>query len=335
MPKYKKKSNRYLIIGSNSFSGSAIINYLLDKEYHVAGISRSQELKKEFSPYYYNKNKKNFKFKKINIVTNPKKLFLFVKKFKPSVVINYAAQGMVEESWKNPEDWYITNLVTQSLIYKKLSKQKYIKRFIHVTTPEVYGSTKKNIVENNNFNPSTPYAISRAAMDTHLLNYFKNFKMPIILTRTSNIYGPYQPLYRIIPKAFLCCKKKIMLNLHGGGKSIRSFIYSDDVSAATYIISKKGKFGETYHISNSEFISIKNLIKKITKIETINYKKFCKITTDRVGKDHSYKLNYQKLKKLGWKPKINLNIGLLKTKLWVDKNIKELNKTSLSYKHKK
>ena len=76
-------------------------------------------------------------------------------------------------------------------------------------------------------------------MDIHLLNYFKNFKMPIILTRTSNIYGAYQPLYRIIPKAFMCSRKKIKLNLHGGGKSIRSFIYSDDASAATYIISKK------------------------------------------------------------------------------------------------
>lgn len=335
MSKYKKKTNRYLIIGSNSFSGSSMINYLLNKKYHVAGISRSKELKKEFSPYYCNKNKKYFKFKKINIVTNSEKLFLFVKKFKPNVVINYAAQGMVEESWKNPEDWYQTNLVVQSLIYKKLSELKYIKRFIHVTTPEVYGSTKRSIVENNNFNPSTPYAISRAAMDIHLLNYFKNFKMPIILTRTSNIYGAYQPLYRIIPKAFMCSRKKIKLNLHGGGKSIRSFIYSDDASAATYIISKKGKLGETYHISNSEFISIKNLIKKITKIEKINIKKFFKITKDRVGKDYSYKLNYQKLKKLGWEPKINLKNGLIKTKLWVDKNINVLNKASLSYKHKK
>ena len=179
MSKYKKKTNRYLIIGSNSFSGSSMINYLLNKKYHVAGISRSKELKKEFSPYYCNKNKKYFKFKKINIVTNSEKLFLFVKKFKPNVVINYAAQGMVEESWKNPEDWYQTNIVSQTIFYKNIQKFKFIDKIIHVTTPEVYGSHNQKIKENTNFNPSTPYAISRAAMDLHLLSLYKNFKMPI------------------------------------------------------------------------------------------------------------------------------------------------------------
>ena len=327
--------DKYLIIGSNSFSGSSFINYLLNKNHNVAGISRSTEINKFFSPYFQNKKKSLFKFEKINIVKNHNKVISFVKKFKPSIVVNYAAQGMVEESWNSAEDWYQTNLVSQSLLYKNLSKLKFIKKFIHVTTPEVYGNTKRNIKESFNFNPSTPYAISRAAMDMHLLNFFKNYKFPVIFTRTANIYGPYQPLYRIIPKALISAKKGIKFNLHGGGNSIRSFIYSDDVSNATYIISKKGKLGETYHISNSYYYSIKNLVKRISKLQNVKFKNLCTISKDRVGKDHSYKLNFIKLKKLGWSPKIGINEGLYNTKKWIDQNFRILNKFNLSYKHKK
>ena len=98
-------------------------------------------------------------------------------------------------------------------VYKELAKFKFIKKFVHVTTPEVYGSTPKKIKESYNFNPSTPYAISRATMDTHLYKFFQNFKLPVIFTRTANVYGPGQQLYRIIPKAFMCSKKRIKLGL--------------------------------------------------------------------------------------------------------------------------
>jgi len=336
MSNSKKITNyKFLVIGSNSFSGSNFINYLLKKKHKVIGISRSKEINKVFLPYKKNGNKNLFNFKKIDINKNQNLLNKIVRRFKPSIIINYAAQGMVAESWKNPEDWYTTNLVSQTLLYKNLSKFKFIKKFIHVTTPEVYGSTKKLISENFNFNPSTPYAISRAAMDLHLLNFFKNYKYPVIFTRTANIYGPYQQLYRIVPKALISAKKKIKLELHGGGSSIRSFIYADEASKATYLIVKKGKIGETYHISNSNFISIKNLVKKISKLQNIKFNKLCFAGKERVGKDHSYKLNSNKLNRLGWSNKTNLLKGLRQTKNWIDNNFKVLNKLSLTYKHKK
>ena len=336
MPKSKKITiNKFLVIGSNSFSGSNFINYLLKKKHKVIGISRSKEINKVFLPYKNSRNKDLFNFKRIDINKNQNLLNKIVKKFKPSIIINYAAQGMVAESWKNPEDWYTTNLLSQTKLYKNLSKFKFIKKFIHVSTPEVYGSRKKLVSENFNFNPSTPYAISRAAMDLHLLNFFKNYKYPIIFTRTANIYGPCQQLYRIVPKALISAKKKIQLELHGGGRSIRSFIYADEASKATYLIAKKGKIGETYHISNSNFISIKNLVKKISKLQNTKFNKLCFVGKERVGKDHSYKLNSNKLNRLGWSNKTNLNQGLLQTKNWIDNNFKLLNKLSLTYKHKK
>ena len=334
MPKLKKIT--YLIMGSNSFSGSNFIDYLLNKNHKVVGISRSRELKKEFLPYKFNDNLKFFKFKKIDINTNINQLKKIIIKYRPSVIVNYIAQGMVAESWLNPQDWYQTNIVSQARIYKEFSKFKFIKKLIHVSTPEVYGNTTNKIKENYNFNPSTPYAISRATMDTHLFKFFKNYKLPVIFTRTANVYGPGQQLYRIIPKTFMCSKKNLKLNLHGGGKSLRSFIHILDASRATYLISEKGKIGETYHISTKEFISIKMLVKKISKLQNLPFKKLCRIDTDRIGKDHSYKLNASKLiQKLNWKPTISINEGLILTKRWIDNNYQKFKKFNLKYKHKK
>lgn len=329
------KKKTYLILGSNSFSGSNFIDYLLNKKHEVIGVSRSKEIKKEFLPYKHNLSSKLFIFKKIDINKDLKKLARVVKKYKPSIIVNYIAQGMVAESWIKPEDWYRTNVVSQVLLYKELAKFKFIKKFIHVTTPEVYGSTPKLIKENFNFRPSTPYAISRAAMDTHLKKLFQNYKFPVIFTRTSNVYGPGQQLFRIIPKAFMCLKKKIKLYLHGGGKSLRSFIYISDVSKATYLISKKGKIGETYHISTKNFISIKQVVKNIASIEKISFDRFCKIEKERVGKDHSYKLDCSKIyREMKWRPIISLNKGLAFTKKWIDVNYLNFKSLNLNYKHK-
>ena len=335
MSKSKRKKT-FIVMGSNSFSGSNFVNFLLNKKHRVIGISRSREIQKDFLPYENNENYNLFTFKKVDINKNVKYLKKIILKYKPSIVVNYIAQGMVAESWNNPEDWYMTNIISQTLVYKELAKFKFIKKLIHVTTPEVYGSTSNKIRENYNFKPSTPYAISRATMDMHLYKFFQNYKLPVIFTRTANVYGPGQQLYRIIPKSFMCSKKGIKLNLHGGGTSLRSFIYVDDASRATYLISEKGKIGETYHISTRNFISIKELVKKIAKIQNLSFNKLCKISSDRVGKDHSYKLSSSKLsKKLKWKPSIGINKGLLLTKTWIDDNYVRLKKLKLQYQHKK
>jgi dTDP-glucose 4,6-dehydratase len=327
---------KFLVLGSNSFSGSNFINFLLQKNCSVVGISRSNEYKRIYLPYKGSINLRSFKFYKININTNLKKLKFIIKKFRPHYVVNYIAQGMVSESWLNPEDWYETNIVAQVKLYKELFKFKFIKKFIHVSTPEVYGATRGKIKENFNFNPSTPYAISRATADIHLNKYFINFKLPVIFTRTANVYGPYQQLYRIVPKALLFARLNKKIDLHGNGTSKRSFIFIDDASAATYLISIKGKVGSTYHISTDKIISIKNLVKKISKITMINYNNLANITKDRIGKDSYYNLNSKKIKKeFNWKAKIDLSTGLKRTLQWIDNNLANLATERPNYIHKK
>jgi len=327
---------KFLILGSNSFSGSNFINFVLEKNCKVVGISRTKEYKKVYLPYKNSHNLDNFKFFRININNDLKKLKSVLKDFRPDYVVNYIAQGMVAESWVNPEDWYNTNVIAQVRLYKEISKFKFIKKFVHVSTPEVYGSSRSQTKESFKFNPSTPYAISRATTDTHLKKYFENFKLPVLFTRTSNIYGPHQQLYRIVPKTLLSARLNKKINLHGGGTSKRSFIYADDVSNATYQISIKGKVGKTYHISTNEIISIKNLVKKIGTITKKKFTNLVNISRDRIGKDDTYNLSSKKIRtELQWSPVTSIDEGIKKTLKWIDDNYAVLKKEKINYIHKK
>ena len=330
--------SKIFVIGSNSFSGSSFIDYLLSKNLFVIGISRSGENKNDYLKYKKNKNIKNFKFYKADINKNFNLIIKLLNKYKPSIIINYSSQGMVNESWNSPIDWYITNFLSTVKIVNYLINKKYLKKFINFTTPEVYGDNKKKLSEETSFNPSTPYALSRASADTHmkLMNKYKRF--PVIFTRAANVYGPHQQLYRIIPKAIMILKKKNKIPVDGNGLTYRSFIHIDDVNSALYKILKFGKVGKTYHISTNDFISIIDLVKKIIKIinKTSNFDKYFFYKKDRLGKDEFYKLSSKKIiKELKWKSKITINDGIKDVASWIEINYKSLIKDKLVYKHKK
>ena len=163
----------FLVIGSNSFSGSNFVNFLLKRNYKVIGVSRSKDIHANFLPYLWedqNKNffKDNFIFEQIDLNKDLVKLISLIDKYKTQYIVNFAAQGMVAESWLNPTHWYKTNILSQVAFHDELRKRDFLKKYVHVTTPEVYGSTDEGwIKENYNFMPSTPYAVSRAACDLH------------------------------------------------------------------------------------------------------------------------------------------------------------------------
>lgn len=322
---------KILIIGSNSFSGSHMCNFFLTRGYFVIGISRSS-LNNLYLPF--KSSHKNFKFYKIDINKNNQKIVDIIKKFKPKYILNYAAQGMVNESWLSPLDWYQTNVISNIRLIEKIKKFKFIKKFLQFSTPEVYGDTKKKILETEPFNPTTPYAISRSACDYHLLRISKYFNFPVIITRTANVYGPYQQLYRIVPKTMMMIKKNKKILIHGKGLSSRSFIHITDACDAVYEILRKGNIGQTYHISTNSFITIKDLVKKINKL--MNVKKMYSYSKDRVGKDHRYHLSSNKLKKeIKWSSNIKLQEGLLDTMKWINLNYSKLKNEKLIYEHKK
>ena len=326
----------FLVIGSNSFSGAHFVNYLLELNHYVIGSSSPKEPNSVYLPYKNSKFIKNFKFVKFDINKDVYFIKKLILKKKITHIINFSAQSMVGQSWENPTDWYNTNVLGTINFLNQIKKLKNIKKYVHISTPEVYGSTQKNLKESRSYFPSTPYAISRAACDMHLYSLFKNYNFPVVFTRAADVYGPGQQLYRIVPKAILSLKLNRKLKLDGGGKSKRSFIYISDVCKATYELCKKSVNGDVYHISTSQLVSIKDLVEIIFKIKKKSTKKLVKISRDRIGKDNLYSLSSNKIRKeIKWKPTISLKNGLLKTMKWAEENIDILKAQPDRYIHKR
>lgn len=328
-------NKRFLVIGSNSFSGAYFVNELLEKGNEVLGVSRSIEPHQVFLPYKWQSHTGDFSFRQIDINHQLEDLIQLVKDLKPEYVVNFAAQGMVAQSWEAPEHWYQTNVVGQVKLHDQLRKISYLKKYIHVTTPEAYGSTDGWIKENFQFSPSTPYAVSRAACDLHLMSFFKAYQFPVCFTRAANVYGPGQQLYRIIPRAMLHARLGKKIQLHGGGNSIRSFIHMKDVADATYRIALYGLAGATYHISTPDTVSIRELVEKVCLLTGTTFTELAIVSEDRLGKDQAYLLDSGKIRKdLGWMDTVNLDTGLKETLAWVDGNLNVLKKLPADYIHK-
>ena len=210
-----------------------------------------------------------------------------------------------------------------------------MKKYVHVSTPEAYGSTNGWIKESFQFAPSTPYAVSRAACDLHLMSFFKAYQFPVCFTRSANVYGPGQQLYRIIPRAMLYARLGKKVQLHGGGHSIRSFIHIDDVADATYRIAVNGEAGESYHISTPDTISIRSLVLKICEMTKVPFSNLVTESEDRLGKDQAYLLSSKKIcEQLGWSHQVSLDDGLKATLEWVDLNFEILKDLPAEYIHK-
>ncbi len=327
---------KLFVLGSNSFSGSNFIDLMLKKDFEIIGCSRSKEYQSVYLPYKKNNNLKKFKFFQLDINKDLEEIICMINKFKPEYIVNFLAQGMVAESWKSPTDWYETNLMAQVKFHDSIRNFAFIKKYLHFTTPEVYGSTSGWTKENYIFAPNSPYAVSRAACDLHLMSFYNNYNFPVVFTRAANVFGEHQQLYRIVPQTIMRILRGEKLDLHGGGLSERSFIHIDDVSAATSKALLKGRPGETYHISMESKLSIKELVIKICQILNVTFDDSVKISDERLGKDFSYALDSSKIRsEFNWEEKISLDKGIKKTISWVKENFESLNNEPLEYFHKK
>lgn len=325
---------KFLVLGSNSFSGSSFCNYLIKKNINFHAISRSSEINRIFLSYKWDNHK--IKFHKIDINKNLPILEKLIKKFKPNYIVNFAAQAMVAQSWKYPEDWFQTNVMSLLKFVNFLKNLDFLDKYIHVTTPEVYGSQTTWSKESFNFNPTTPYAVSRATGDMLMKIYKDQYDLPIVFTRSANVYGPGQQIYRIIPKTILSVISEKKLILDGGGKSKRVFIHIDEVCDATYKLCLAGRVGEIYHISNYEVVKIIDCVKMILGKLHKKFNKYVEIGPERPGKDLGYFLDSKKIQNhIGWKSSILLKDGLDGVIKWMYANEKIIKKLNPVYKHKK
>ena len=270
------------------------------------------------------------------MITKKNQLLDLINDVEPEIVVNFAAQGMVAESWLNPTHWYQTNVIAQVALHDALRQKTFLKKYVHVTTPEVYGSTDGNwIKEHQNFAPSTPYAISRAACDLHLQSLHKAYGFPVVFTRAANVYGPGQQLYRVIPRTMLSALTGEPMQLHGGGQSIRAFIHIKDVVRATLKLATEGQSGSTWHLSGKDCTSIKELVNQICTLTEANFDDLVQNSDERLGKDQSYLLDSSAIREVhGWSDQISLQDGLKETLSWVETNLDTLKNLSWCYQHK-
>lgn len=337
-------NSSFLVIGSNSFSGSHFVAEALRAAHEVWGVSRSVEPKSVFLPYRWPQpttgqplaTTENFHFHAINLNSQLPELLQLIDQVQPTHVVNFAAQGMVAESWLNPTHWYQTNVVSQVELHDALRQRPFLQKYLHVTTPEVYGSTDEGwISEHNHFAPSTPYAVSRAACDLHLHSFHKAYGFPVVFTRAANVYGPGQQLYRVIPRAVLSARTGKPMQLHGGGYSERCFILIRDAMQATLRLALEANPGTTWHLSTREPISIRALVERICERCGVAFSDVVEESGERLGKDQSYLLDSTSIREaFGWSDQVSLEDGLTETLAWVDDHLDQLKTLPWTYQHK-
>ncbi len=326
---------KVLVIGSNSFSGSDFIDFLLEKgEYEVIGISRSAEKDSLFLPYRA-KNSPYFTFEQIDLNSDLPKLDRLLEAFQPEYIINFAAQSEVGPSWENPDHWFQTNAVALTNLANILKDKKFLKKYVHVSSPEVYGTCEGFIKEGTPVNPSTPYAASKAAGDLSLFTFYKNFDFPLTMIRATNVYGAHQQLFKIIPRTAIYLKNKKKIQLHGGGVAVKSYIHIRDVSKGELLVMEKGRTGEIYHISPDQGVAVKAVVQAICDKMNVSFEEATEMAPERLGQDKAYTIDSTKIRtELGWKPEISLEEGVTQTVNWVNSHFDAINKQPLQYIHK-
>lgn len=248
-------------------------------------------------------------------------------------VVNFAALNVVAPSWEHPIDYFDVNVIANIPVFEALAKVKP-KKYVHISTPEVYGNTFGTIHEHTIHSPSTPYATSRAAAEMLLRNYIKQYGIPAVITRGSNVYGPGQQLYRLIPKLVHTILSGKRFSLEGGGQSQRGFIFIADCVRAIELIAKDGKPGEAYHIADNSFYWIWYVARHICQTMNVRYEDVIEVTDERPGKDPAYYLANGKLRDLGWRPKVDIDEGIKRVIDWAQKDWEKIKDESTVYEMK-
>ena len=231
------------------------------------------------------------------------------------VIINFAAETHVDRSIFYAENFIKTDVLgTYTLL--EAARKFEIERFLHISTDEVYGSIKEgSFSEEDKLDPSSPYSASKAAADLLCKAYYKTYKLPVMIARSSNNYGPYQHPEKFIPKMIIYAFLNKDLPVYGRGENIRDWLYVLDNCEGIATVLHKGKIGETYNIASGEKLKnievVKMILKELNKPENL-----IKLVKDRPAHDFRYSLNTEKIMALGWKPKTNFEKGLKETIRW-------------------
>jgi len=304
------KKTKILVTGGAGFIGSEFVrlfaqNYkisVIDKITYCGDIARLKQCKNKINFYKAD-------------MCNEKRCNEIFKKERPDIIVHFAAETHVDRSILDPKPFINTNITGTSTLINLALKYK-IKKFIHISTDEIYGESKKGrFKENSPFHPNNPYSATKAAAELLVRSAIRTYKLPAIIIRPSNNYGPWQFPEKLIPVVILKAIQNKKVPVYGKGKQIREWLHVRDCCEAISFIIKKGDLGETYNIGTyyekPNIETVKNILKLLKKPNSL-----IQLVKDRPGHDFRYSVNYSKLKKLGWKPKISFSNGIEETINW-------------------
>lgn len=327
---------KVVVLGANSFSGQDFVDLLLDElGCQVIGVSRSPERSPLFLRYMAGRDLVHYRYHQLDINRDMPALLGLLDDERPEYVVNFAAQSEVAPSWEHPEHWFQTNTVALARLVNHLRRQDYPLRYLHVSSPEVYGNCVGVVREDAPLNPSTPYAASKAAADLLLSTYAKQFGFPLITVRATNVYGARQQLFKIIPRSVIYVKLGRTVQLHGGGRAVKSYIHVRDVSRGEQAILERGELGETYHLSPDQGVAVRDVVRCICARLDVPFEQATEVVDERPGQDAAYVIDSGRARtELGWAPLIGLDDGLTEVVDWAAEYWDEILRQPLEYQHK-
>ncbi len=324
-----REIKKMIVTGGGGFIGSNFLNYMVPKYPNI---------------HFYNIDCLNYASNLNNILVskNPNYTFIYKKLQEDHLflynfliehdidcIIHFAAQSHVDTSFVDSLVFTDDNVVATHVLLEMARqyhlKTSKLKLMIHISTDEVYGDTEfccKN--ESSRLNPTNPYAASKAAAEMLCTSYIHSFKMPIIITRSNNIYGPGQYDEKLIPKFINLLLNDNPCTIHGDGNYFRYFIHVLDICKAFELLIEKGYIGEIYNIGSEEGYTVNEIADfLIHEIKGLNVDiTQWKVTSpDRIFNDTRYLINYDKIKSLGWKPTISFENGIINTIQWYNKQL--------------
>jgi len=304
---------KLLVTGGYGFIGSNFILKLLEKhtEFKIKNVdaelngSNPKSLSKI-------KDHQNYEFVKGNI-TDHKLMEKLIDEC--DAVINFAAESFVDRSINDASPFLVSNILGTHTILDIITKQK--KKMIQISTDEVFGSLKNgSATEESMFNPTNPYAATKASAELLVNSYFTTYNSNVIITRCTNNYGPRQFPEKLIPKTILLADQNKKIPIYGNGTNIRDWIFVEDHCNAIFNILINGKSGESYNISASNEIDNITIVKKILSLMNKS-EDLIEFVEDRPGHDFRYSMDSQKTRKeLNWQTKVNFEEGIKKTVDW-------------------
>lgn len=306
------KNNRFLITGGCGFIGSNFINYLKTKNLEIFIVNLDKK------DYCSDTNGIQYDKLIIGNINDFDLITTILNDYKIDTIINFAAQTHIDNSFIKPLEFTKDNIYGTHVLIEAVRLYGKIKRFIHISTDEVYGDVDiehLGCCENDILNPTNPYSATKAAVEHIVRSYYYSFKLPIIIIRCNNVYGNRQYKEKIIPKFINLLLENKKCTIHGEGITRRNFIHINDVCNAIITVLNKGELNNVYNIGCKNEYSVLDIAKLL-----INYlkpnddiDKWIEYIPDRNYNDFRYAIKTDKLNNLGWKEEVDFNEGLIET----------------------